>query len=639
MIVEMLAGDELAPFRRDAVVATGFLARNWYKFDRDSWLNDAIDHTARAFLAVTMRCARCHDHKYDPISQEEYYRLRAIFEPHDVRIDLAPGEEDVDKHGMARVCDARPDEPTYLFVRGNPNQPDESERIEPGLPHILGGNYQTSPVKLSSDNYYPALRDLAVQDKFAELRRKVSAAYRAAESLRSNDEPDQAELTTAEKELDAALAELASYEARLAAERNRMGLTSSPAGESSLEDLTVAATAAQRRANLSRAEADVQAAKLQLERAKAAESDDDEASRQAVQSANKEFQAAEERLKAVVKGETDGESSLPYDPLGPNCPPVSTGRRLALARWIVQPENPLTARVAVNHIWMRHFGSPLVDHVDDFGLRSPRPPLMDLLDYLASELIESGWSMKHVHRLIATSAVYRRRSSVGSDSSAPADTYAATRAADPDNHYYWRMNIRRADAESVRDALLLASGRLDASLGGPDIDHHREAEIARRSLYFRHAREKQMKFLMIFDAANPSECYRREESIRPQQAFALINSRLVSDESKRLADRLINELTNGAGASQADRSTPLNGRFIVAAFETILSRRPIPAEMEACQEFLAGQTELLRASEDLELLDSEQVDGVALPSSDPAHRARQNLVLVLFNQNDFVTIR
>ena len=132
-------------------------------------------------------------------------------------------------------------------------------------------------------------------------------------------------------------------------------------------------------------------------------------------------------------------------------PKTSSGRRTALANWLTHRDHPLTARVAVNHIWLRHFGTPLVETVNDFGLRAPRPMHQDLLDYLTVEFIESGWDMKHLHRLILTSKAWQR-----SSSNLAADK--KTLAADPGNLHYWRMNGRRMEAQVVRDSLLHFGG-------------------------------------------------------------------------------------------------------------------------------------------------------------------------------------
>ncbi len=207
---------------------------------------------------------------------------------------------------------------------------------------------------------------------------------------------------------------------------------------------------------------------------------------------------------------------------------VSTGRRLALARWIVDRRNPLTARVAVNHIWMRHFGEPLVASTFDFGLRTQRPVHHELLDWLAVEFMESGWSMKHLHRLIVTSQAYRMQSAGG-----PAE--AVNARIDPDNHYLWRMNVRRMEAEVIRDSLLHLAGRLDSRMGGPDLPVASAETVNRRSIYYRYARGDRIPFLVMFDAPSVEECYRRDETIVPQQALALINSGVALARAAEIA--------------------------------------------------------------------------------------------------------
>ncbi|MEL6109922.1 MAG: DUF1549 domain-containing protein [Planctomycetota bacterium] len=160
MVTEMIAGDELAPSDPDVVAATGFLARNYYLFNRTTWLDNTIEHTGKAFLGLTLNCAKCHDHKYDPLSQLDYYRFRAIFEPHQVRLDLVPGETDFEKDGLPRVFDDHVDKPTYLHVRGDAKNPDTSREIQPGVPAILD-HFATSinPVALPHQAYAPGSRN------------------------------------------------------------------------------------------------------------------------------------------------------------------------------------------------------------------------------------------------------------------------------------------------------------------------------------------------------------------------------------------------------------------------------------------------------------------------------------------------
>src|SRR5947207_3185631 len=123
MVREMLAGDEIAPTDPKVLAATGFLARNWYKFNRNVWLENTVEHTSKAFLGLTVNCARCHDHKYDPVSQIEHYRFRAFFEPYEVRTDRVPGEPDTKKDGVVRAFDADGAKKTFLFLRGDEKSP------------------------------------------------------------------------------------------------------------------------------------------------------------------------------------------------------------------------------------------------------------------------------------------------------------------------------------------------------------------------------------------------------------------------------------------------------------------------------------------------------------------------------------
>ena len=174
---------------------------------------------------------------------------------------------------------------------------------------------------------------------------------------------------------------------------------------------------------------------------------------------------------------------------------------------------------------MRHFGQPLVDNIFDFGLRTAKPRHADVLDWLAVELMENNWSMKHLHRLIVTSRTWQMASTTGET-----DT-SENRTIDRDNDYLWRMNFQRMDAEIIRDNVLAVSGQLDPTMGGADIDYNKGEETRRRSIYLRHAYEKQMTMLVLFDAASPNECYRRSESIIPQQALALLNSTLALSQS------------------------------------------------------------------------------------------------------------
>src|SRR5262249_28987953 len=145
MLVAMLAADEVCPDDWDALRATGYLARNFKLLSREKWMQDVVDHTGQAFLGVTIGCARCHDHMYDPILQKDYYQLRAIFEPHQVRIDRVSGVLDPAKDGIPRAYDAQLDARTFLFVRGDDRNPTGLPLL-PGVPESLGGRFQVKPV-------------------------------------------------------------------------------------------------------------------------------------------------------------------------------------------------------------------------------------------------------------------------------------------------------------------------------------------------------------------------------------------------------------------------------------------------------------------------------------------------------------
>lgn len=576
MIVEMLAGDEVAPADPKVLRATGYLARNYNRYDRDGGLQDTVDHTAMAFLGITLKCARCHDHKYDPFSQEEYYRFRAFFEPFEIRIDRVPGETNIEKAGLARVFDAKADAPTYLYIGGNVQSPDKSRELTPAIPAVFGKLPVAAPVEVPLEARYPDIRDFVHRDLLVEARAEI----------------DKAKTPAAKR---AAEARLASLEARIAADK------ATHAKAANAAELAKTAQRLERHAYVLTAEADLERAQEKLAEALKATKPDGEVDEKKVGAAKAELDKAVAAL---------GKKLEAYSPIGSIYPDKSTGRRTALANWIASKENPLTARVAVNHIWTRHFGRGLVESVHDFGQYGKLPTNQVLLDLLATEFMANGWRMKPIHRAIVTSRAYRM-ASTGS---------AENEKTDPDNRYLWRQNPRRMEAEAVRDSVLHVAGQLDGAIGGPEVEETKELDTFRRSLYIRQAPDIRAEFLTQFNAANPNECYRRDESIVPQQALSLVNSRLTLEQARRLAKAL-----------PADN-------FIAAAFDTILNRPPSPAERDDAATFLVQQAKLLADPAKLKPFET----GVAAPlkpSSDPAQRAKENLVHVLFNLNEFVTIR
>ena len=535
MIVEMLAGDEVAPGDPDTLRATGFLARNYSKYDRDGWMQDAVDHTALAFLGLTVKCARCHDHKYDPISQDEYYRFRAFFEPYEVRVDRVPGKTDIDKDGLTRIFDAALDRPTYLLIRGNIQTPDKSTVLTPATPGHLGPALgKIVPVSLPLSAYYPDHRDFVAADLLAEAKSAITRAEGelakqkeayaliekelAAGTLKAGYAKMRAaadQLDLAGKALQAAQADLPALEARIAADRAKYADPADPR----FEELAATARTKEREAGIRKGDESIFRAQLELAEGL---SNPEKKNDKKIGEAQKKLAAATAALAQPATG---------YTPIGKEYLTKSTGRRTALAQWITSGQNPLTARVAVNHVWLRHFGSALVPTVFDFGLNGKAPTHPALLDYLADEFVRTGWSMKALHRLILTSKSYQMRSTAG-------EAAHPNTKIDPENQFLWRMNPRRLEAEAVRDSMLAVAGQLDLTLGGPEIESTKGFESRRRSLYFSHSPDAQMEFLKVFDGPNPTECYQRDESVVPQQALAMANSQLSQQMADLLAKRL-----------------------------------------------------------------------------------------------------
>lgn len=404
------------------------------------------------------------------------------------------------------------------------------------------------------------------------------------------------------------------------------------------DELAITAQAAQRRLALAKAKETRFKAEHELKGAESFAVVGDNAKKEEKEKLAKAVEDKKKQLESATKQVATAEKAL-TDPPMPNYSGLtgsygsSSGRRLSLARWIADANNPLTARVAVNHIWLRHFGQPLVSTVFDFGLNGAKPNHPKLLDWLAAELqqpsqvsSENGgwvdgeatagtWSMKHLHRLIVTSRAYR--------SSSTADT--KNLAADPDNQWLWRMPSRRMDAELVRDSLLNVAGALDKSLGGPDLPCASGMSSPRRSLYFHSSPDEQMTFLKLFDAADTTECYQRHVSIVPHQALALFNSELSLVQSRRLAGKLTKQF-------------PQSDAFILAAFECVLARPVNESEHDICREFLKAREEIYRANSSANA-SAQKGTADARPSPDPRQHARENLIHSLFNHHDFVTIK
>ncbi len=831
MVRQMLAADELYPSDQRKLRATGFLARNYFIFNRNPWMEETVEHVNKAFLALTMNCSKCHDHKYDPIAQTDYYGMRAFFEPYHVRLDVVPGATDVDRDGIPRVFDGLTDAPTYRYIRGDESKPDKSKPIAPGIPAIFAfKQLDVRPVTLPPEAWQPELQPWVSDAHIAPARKKVVAAEEALARAKKEveavakrgtktegvtpavDVPPKPVISTqfagldpthwklfggewsqqagrleqkkdgqtrsvlrlidpAPRDFDATMrftlrggslyrsvgitfdattldpsqagtagdSEIlvyvsghapgpkvqAAYSRGAQAHYPADGMVTRPItldreytlrvrardtlvnvelnGEpvlawrsplarrdgalqfttfdalATFHEITVApldvtaklrepsakaatlpatpeSTLAEAKAAQAVAEQAVLLAKAELESvtkrseamiAARTKAGDETAKREAAVRAELRVAAAKARhavadaesrlLRAaatkkagvekelttargnLVNAEKAVEAPLKPDATyarligakwtptrfrdsGKDDPPVpfpqtSTGRRKALAEWIADARNPLTARVAANHIWLRHTGTPLVGTVFDFGRKGASPTHPELLDWLASELVESGWSMRHLHRLIVTSAAYRMSSSLTGA--------GANSAKDPDNTHFWRRTPVRLEAQVVRDSMLALSGELDVTLGGASVPPSEQDNSKRRSLYFFHSNNERNRFLTAFDEAAVKECYRRDQSIVPQQALALSNSALVQDAAVKIAARI-------------SEAAPDESGFIHGAWLLIPGIAASDAEIAASARALDAWRKVPGGS---------------------ASAARAQLVGALLNHNDFVTLR
>ena len=640
MVRLMLAADELHPNDLDKLRATGYLARNYWLFNRNQWMDETVEHVSKGFLGLTMNCAKCHDHKYDPIAHVDYYRLRAFFEPYHVRLDVLPGQPNLDIDGIPRVYDGWLDAPTYRYVRGQENNPDESTVIAPGLPEFINvEELEIESIALPPQAWQPERRPWVIEahlaaarhgiqramDDFVTVREKLLENERQRDGESETEEQQQEapaseskvaelrqKLNVAEAAVHIAQAELVSVERRAEAMQADWAATDNWSDDNQTASAAnervkkVVAVQAERELGVAKARHDVAVAELELYRT----ADDKRAA------VEEKLKATHESLeKALASARVEVEPTDQYTRLagakwtptrfvfsGEDDPPVefvpqSSGRRTALAQWITDHRNPLTARVAVNHIWSRHMGKPLVATLFDFGLNGARPTHPELLDWLAAEFMESGWSMKHLHQVIVSSAAYRM-----SSSSAASEMNSVQ---DPDNQYWWRRVPIRLESQLVRDSILAHAGTLDLAMGGPAIPRAQQDASTRRSLYFFHSNNERNLFLTTFDEARVTECYRREQSIVPQQALALVNSSLVLDASPRIAQRL------SQGAAE-------DAIFIRKALSVLLAIEAGDKEVTTAQ----------RAFEAWRQLPDGSADNV-----------RAHFVWALINHNDFVTVR
>lgn len=511
-LMEQIAGDELSNYRAkprpldaedsDRLVATGFLrmgpdgtysVSQGFVAERMTVVADQLQILTSTVMGLTVACARCHDHKYDPIPTRDYYRMSAIlrssYDPYDW---LSPNEADIGP-------DADWNESNSRLLAGAP-KPDVDE-----------ASRYNAPIEEEAAGIAAELAALSAPLRRMLLDEKVPGL------------PNEVLVPAGRVLTDEAVERLAD----------------SPADASELDPAAV-----------SKANALLDS-----------------------------YVKAKQRLRAnpLVRALFDmggeptpvhilyrGEHRSPGPPVAPGVPsvlsaglepyeleplPWSSGRRLALAKWLVQPNHPLTARVMVNRVWQHYFGRGIVPTAGNFGRTGSPPSHPELLDWLAVEFVERGWSLKSLHRLILTSTAYRQSSR--SDE--------ARQQRDLDNVLLSRFPMRRLDADAIRDSVLKVSQRLDLKPFGPadEIEVMDDGEVVvkdtqpgqRRSIFVQQRRSKPVTILESFDAPQlKPNCLQRTKSTVASQALQMMNSEMLRANSRYLAGRVIDEVGDDPAA-------------------------------------------------------------------------------------------
>jgi hypothetical protein len=524
-VIEQLAGDLLPAPTNEQLIATGFHRNTVLQIeagtDREQYrveaVFDRVDTTGTVFLGLSVGCARCHDHKFDPITHREYYQLFAFFNSSD---------------------DWGNDRPRYNARLNNLHQ------VHAPLLEFA------SPEEIKRRDGLVG-RVLKLEDELDKVRQEHGR------------KPDNPQAKVLDAEIKALIKEVPRFEASMI-----------------MRELP------------------------------------------------------QPRETHIFLGGDFLSKGARVNSGTPSFLHVFDGRsgatRLDLARWIASPENPLLARVTVNRIWQEYFGRGIVETENDFGTQGSPPSHPELLDWLAVEFMERGWSQKAIHRAIVTSAVYRQSSEVRWD----------LEEKDPRNYLLARQSRLRLDAEIVRDAALTASGLLAPRIGGPSVFPPQPeaamqasqvkktwkasagADRYRRGMYTFFWRVTPHPSLVVFDAPNTmTACTRRTRSNTPLQALALLNELAFHEFAQALAARLVKEAPEG-GEPRIRR-----------AFELCLSRQPAAAEAEQIRRLLAGELDDLHTR-------PEEVRQLVKPAAgDEAVElaAWTAVARVLLNTDEFIT--
>ena len=588
-IVEQLAGDELitSPLNElssqdaELLIATGFLRMapdgtgsnvDDANVARNSVIADTVKIVTSTLMGVTVECAQCHDHRFDPISQVDYYRLRAIFDPAlNWKQWKSPSQRLISLYTSRDRAQA-----VEVEARAKAVEDDRKKKQD----EFIAQTFTNQLAKLPG-----------------ELQESARAAFETPEKERT---AEQKAILKTHPSLNVSAGSLYLYNKKAADELQAMAdeakrIRSEKPPERFVRALTERNEEPPKSFLFSRGDHD------------------------------------QPQTEVAPAGLTVVSMNQDLPPIPVRQKDLSTsGRRLAFAKRLTDPGHPLTARVIVNRIWLAHFGVGLVATPADFGFQGALPTHPKLLDWLASEFIESGWSMKHLHRLILNSRTYQQS----------IHRAAILREADPENRLYGGMNLRRHDAETIRDSILFISGRLsDQMYGEPvpvmadnsgrwilgieNLSAGRPGKVIplngqeyRRSIYVQSRRSRPLAAMEPFDLPRMTpNCTQRRHSTVAPQSLMLLNSQFIIEYADKTGERLMQ-------SHRDDKSAQ-----VTKAWELTYGRQPSASEFASAISFLEEQAELLR----------ERI-GRDEPASALTQKALSSLCQMLFSSNEFLYV-
>ncbi|MDA0833803.1 MAG: DUF1553 domain-containing protein [Planctomycetota bacterium] len=594
-LTEQIAGDELADYEHapvitpeiyDNLVATGFLrmtpdgsTANITNFvpDRLDIISDELNVLSSAVMGLTLKCARCHTHKSDPIPHRDYYRLSAIFKGAFDEHDWLKATKETDARGPWG-------ERKLKFVTT-----EEQNEWEANEKRIAEESAKLRESLASKESEYNKKQ---LETKLATLPEPLRDDLRKM-------------LTTPDEQRDDIQKYLATkFEAEL---------------KFNTDELKKLEPEFQKLAD----EIDRQVKALNDQRRPEpyifALWDRGEPSPTYIYKRGDYKKFGREVGPGVLSVLTDGKTPFVVTPPWPDA--KQTGRRLAFARWLTEPNHPLTARVMVNRIWRHHFGAGIVRSLDNFGKTGDLPTHPELLDWLARMFIDNGWSIKEMHRLMVTSSAYRQSSRLTEE----------MEQQDPENMLLSRMPMRRNEAEIIRDSLLAVAGRLDVTpFGPPDaVDSHPSGLVVsqgtdlgwRRTVYILQRRTQTLTMLEDFDLPQMlPNCVDRPISTVAPQALHLMNNQFVH----KLAERFAARVKDIAGTE-----TPAQ---IEVAWKLAFARKPTIEENQIATTALKELSDQWLSQ--LSVDEKKSTDAAA----EAAEKALVNLCHALFNSAEFITI-